>query len=106
MPGSWDAVEMLLGCDGKLLGCIGNGSLSQDWNPVPIMGNDVRGRDRNFSLEAVKSDEFLVSECFLPVKIKLIGVLILRRVKMKMEIILLTNPNSATIGKIIPWATN
>ena len=57
MPGSWAAVEMLLGCGGKApglnwkcLGCSGNGSLSQNWNPVPIMGNDIRGREKLFQV--------------------------------------------------------
>ena len=36
---SWAVVE-------KLLGCIGNGSLSKDWNPGSIMGNDVRDREK------------------------------------------------------------
>ena len=41
---SWAALEMP-GLQWKCLGCSGNGSLSQDLNPVPIMGNDVRGRE-------------------------------------------------------------
>ena len=41
---SWAALEMP-GLQWKCLGCIENGFLSQDWNPVPIMGNDVRGRE-------------------------------------------------------------
>jgi hypothetical protein len=36
----------MLGLQWKCLGCSRNGSLSQDWNPGSIMGNDVRGREK------------------------------------------------------------
>ena len=46
-----------LGCGGKApglqwkcLGCSGNGSLSKDWNPGSIMGNDIRGRENTCPL--------------------------------------------------------